>query len=106
MIEIDDYTKDAICQYFNENYPQFPGAEVKDILSTRVEDSDIIVLMDCGIKGIPKITIRADKLQFVTKPEVEFPGMDAKDTIGKSLSPAKPKVKRPTNGRRKRGVKK
>lgn len=70
IIKIDGYTLDAICQYVNENYPQFSEVQVSNVVSTRIEDSFVIVLIDCGIKGTPKFRIPAEKLEFMVKPEV------------------------------------
>jgi hypothetical protein len=87
-VKVDGYTLDAICQYVNENYPQFLGVQPDNIVSFRVVDSFIVVLIDCGIKGTPKFMILADKLKDALRPVPE----------------AKPKVKA-INGRRKRGKK-
>ena len=93
MIPFDSeqHVKDAICQYLNEN-PQgdFPVMEAKNIITLRISEDNIITLVDCNIKGVPKFTIPADKLEFNPKP----------------ISELKPKVKRSVNGRRKRGAKK
>lgn len=85
MIDIDSYTRDAICQYLKENHPQFSNAQVGSI-DVRVEDDFLICLIDCGIKGIPKIKIPADKLDFNPKPIPDV-------------------AKKPNGRRRKRGVK-
>lgn len=83
IVKIDGYTLDAICQYVNENYSQFSEVQVGNIVSTGIENSFLIVLIDCGIRGTPKFRIPVEKLEFMVKPE----------------------VKSKSNGRRKRGKK-
>lgn len=107
-IEIDnqDHIKESVCQFLSNN-PQgdFPEIKPENIVSLRIVDDKVIVMADCGIKGIPKFTIPADRLEFNSESalEVKFPDALGSDkVISTKLAPltSKPKT---TNGRRKRG---
>lgn len=123
-VTVDDYTLSAICQYLNENYPQFGEMKTSSIVSFRVEDSTIIILVDCGIKGTPKFRIPFEELEPEVEPEPEveviLPTAETGETvleiakktpvkieyIDLEEKEVKPKArKEPANGRRKRGKK-
>jgi hypothetical protein len=74
MINLDSeqYVKEAICQWLNDN-PQgdFPAIRMDNVVALRIIDTDIIALIDCGIKGVPKFVIPAEKLEFKPKPVPE-----------------------------------
>ena len=65
------YILKAVCQYVNQNHPEFPDIQIGDILSSRIQDDFILVLADCGIKGIPRFIVSIDDLRFPPEPEVE-----------------------------------
>lgn len=93
MINLDSeqYVKEAICQWLNNNSQgDFPTMKTEDVITLRVVDTDIIALINCGVKGTPKFTIPAEKLEFMPKPK---------------KVDVKPKSKPPTT-RRKRNTKK
>jgi hypothetical protein len=107
MIDSERYVKEAICQYLNENSQgDYSAMEPENIVSLRIFEDNIVVLIDCGIKGTPRFTVPADKLEFNPKPvsKVKFADAHSESEISETGKP-KP-VKRPANGRRKRGAKK
>ena len=69
-IDSQTHTKDAICQWLNENSQgDFPKIKSEDIISLRILENDVIALVDCGIKGVPKFTIPTNRLEFNPKPK-------------------------------------
>lgn len=111
MIPFDSeqHIKQAICQYLNEN-PQgdFPIMKPDNIIALRIFEDSIITLIDCGIKGTPKFTIPADKLEFNPKPDIvsKEEVLEVFEEIeAKKPKPIDPVVKRSPNGRRTRGKK-
>jgi hypothetical protein len=74
MINFDSeqYVKGAICQWLNDNSQgDFPAMKTDAVITLRIIDTDIIALIDCGIKGVPKFTIPAEKLEFKPEPVPE-----------------------------------
>ncbi len=110
-IEIDDqdHVKQSVCQFLSNNSQgDFPEIKPGNIVSLRIINDKIVVMANCGIKGIPRFTIPADRLEFNPKPafEVKFPDTLGSDkVISTKLAPLTDKPKT-TNGRRKRGANK
>lgn len=99
MAKIDRNSLETVCQYVNDanqnSGADFPVFNVEDIVSATVNAGTIVVLVDCGIKGVPKFAVSAEQLEkWYTKIEPTSP------------PEVEPKPKRqPANGRRKRGAK-
>jgi hypothetical protein len=74
MINLDSeqYVKEAICQWLNDNSQgDFPAIKMDNVVALRIIDTNVIALIDCGIKGVPKFVIPAEKLEFKPKPVPE-----------------------------------